>query len=31
MHIATYLGSDCSGGDFTNLSGSYLIDEIKWP
>ena len=31
IHIATYLGSDCSGGDFTNSSGSYLIDEIKWP
>ena len=31
MEIATYLGSDCSGGDFTNSSGSYLIDEIKWP
>ena len=30
MHIATYLG-DCSGGDFTNSSGSYLIDEIVWP
>ena len=30
MHIATYLG-DCSGGDFTNASGSYLIDEIVWP
>ena len=31
LHIATYLGPDCSGGDFTNSSGSYLIDEIKWP
>ena len=31
MHIATYLGSDCSGGDFTNSAGSYLIDEIVWP
>ena len=31
IHIATYLGADCSGGDFTNSSGSYLIDEIKWP
>jgi hypothetical protein len=31
IHIATYLGPDCSGGDFTNSSGSYLIDEIKWP
>ena len=31
LHIATYLGSDCSGGNFTNSAGSYLIDEIKWP
>tara|TARA_B100000965_G_C19318476_1_gene637645 strand:- start:105 stop:704 length:600 start_codon:yes stop_codon:yes gene_type:complete len=30
MHIATYLG-DCSGGDYTNSSGSYLINEIVWP
>ena len=31
MHIATYLGPSCSGGDFTNSGGSYLIDEIVWP
>ena len=31
MEIATYLGSDCSGGNFTNSAGSYLIDEIVWP
>ena len=31
LHIATYLGSDCSGGNFTNSAGSYLIDEITWP
>ena len=31
MEIATYLGSDCSGGNFTNSAGSYLIDEIIWP
>jgi len=31
MEIATYLGSDCSGGNFTNSAGSYLIDEITWP
>ena len=31
MHIATYLGPDCSGGDFKNSAGSYLIDEIIWP
>ena len=30
MHIATFLG-DCSGGNFSNSSGSYLIDEIIWP
>ena len=31
IHIATYLGSDCSGGNFSNASGSYLINEIIWP
>ena len=31
IHIATYLGSDCSGGNFSNASGSYLIKEIIWP
>ena len=31
MEIATYLGSDCSGGNFTNSAGSYRIDEIVWP
>ena len=31
MEIATYLGSDCSGGNFTNSAGSYLINEITWP
>ena len=31
LHIATYLGSDCSGGNFTNSVGSYLINEITWP
>ena len=31
MEIATYLGSDCSGGNFTNSAGSYLIEEITWP
>ena len=31
MEIATYLGASCSGGDFTNSAGSYLIDEITWP
>ena len=30
MHIATFLG-DCSGGDYNNAGGSYLIDEIVWP
>ena len=29
--IDTYLGSDCSGGNFTNSAGSYLIEEITWP
>jgi len=31
MHIATYLGPSCSGGDFSNSAGNYLINEIKWP
>ena len=31
MEIATYLGPSCSGGNFTNSVGSYLIDEITWP
>jgi len=31
MEVATYLGSDCSGGNFTDSAGSYLIDEITWP
>ena len=31
IEIATYLGASCSGGDFTNSAGSYLIDEITWP
>jgi len=31
IHIATYLGSSCSGGDFSNSTGNYLIDEITWP
>ena len=31
MEIATYLGPSCSGGNFTNSAGSYLIDEITWP
>ena len=31
MHIATYLGPNCSGADFTNSGGSYMVDEIVWP
>jgi prepilin-type N-terminal cleavage/methylation domain-containing protein len=31
LHIATYLGPSCSGGDFSNSAGNYLINEIKWP
>jgi len=31
MHIATFLGPSCSGGDYTNSGGSYLVDEIVWP
>ena len=31
MHIATYLGPNCSGADFTNSGGSYMLDEIVWP
>ena len=31
MHIATYLGPSCSGGDFSNSAGNYLINVIKWP
>ena len=32
MHIATFLGEDCSGGNFTNSSGgTYLVDEFIWP
>ena len=31
LHIATFLGQDCNNGNFSNSSGSYLINEIKWP
>ena len=32
MHIATFLGEDCPGGNFTNSSGgTYLVDEFIWP
>ena len=31
MHIATFLGEDCSNGNFSNSGGGYKIDEIKWP
>ena len=31
MHIATFLGEDCSNGNFSNSGGGYKVDEIKWP
>ena len=31
LHIATFLGEDCSNGNFSNSGGGYKIDEIKWP
>ena len=31
LHIATFLGEDCNNGNFSNSSGAYLINEIKWP
>ena len=31
MHIATYIGPSCSGGNFSNSAGNYLINEIQWP
>ena len=31
LHIATFLGQDCNNGNFTIPSGTYLINEIKWP
>ena len=31
MHIATFLGPSCSGGNYTNSGGSYLVHEIVWP
>lgn len=31
MRIATYLGSDCKGGNFSNSGGDYLINDITWP
>ena len=32
MHIATFLGEDCPGANFTNSGGgTYLVDEFVWP
>ena len=31
LHIATFLGKDCNNGNFSNSSGAYLVNEIKWP
>jgi len=31
MRIATFLGSDCKGGNFSNTGGDYLINDITWP
>ena len=31
LHIATFLGENCSNGNYSNSGGAYLIDEIKWP
>ena len=31
MRIATYLGPDCKGGNFSNSGGTYLINDITWP
>lgn len=31
MRIATFLGSDCKGGNFSNSGGDYLINNITWP
>ena len=31
MRIATFLGSDCKGGNFSNSGGDYLINDITWP
>ena len=31
MRIATFLGSDCRGGNFSNSGGAYLINDITWP
>jgi len=31
LHIATFLGEDCSNGNFSNSGGGYKVDEIKWP
>ena len=31
MRIATYLGPDCKGGNFSNSGGAYLINDITWP
>ena len=31
MRIATFLGQDCDGGNFSNSGGSYLIYDFTWP
>ena len=31
MRVATYLGPDCKGGNFSNSGGAYLITDITWP
>ena len=31
MRIATFLGPDCSDGNYSNSGGHYLIDDITWP
>ena len=31
MRIATFLGPDCKGGNFSNSGGAYLINDITWP
>ena len=31
MRIATFLGPDCSGGNYSNSGGDYLINDITWP
>ena len=31
MRIATFLGPDCKGGNFSNSGGDYLINDITWP